>query len=341
MILKAQARNLVDVITLSLAAFVVVHLAAPPEYAVVKNIPMGGDGGWDCIRIDGQSHRLFISRGSHVMVLGVNSGKLVGDIPNTNGLHDIALVAKLGKGYISDGRDNAVTVFDLKTLKQTKQIPVGLRPDVMAYDPSTNRVFAFNGGSQDATMIDAVTDTVVSTVKLDGKPEFGCPDGHGNLFVNLEDKSSIVKIDIRGMKVSGTWPLSPGKGPTGLVIDPQWGLLFSACDKGMMVVSDLKTGKVVATPKIGNGPDGAGFDPGTGLAFSPNGRDGTVTIIGKDFRVLQTVTTQQGARTMALDPSNHTIYLIATKYEPAQLGQRPRMVPGSATIVVLAPAKSK
>lgn len=312
-----------------------------PVYAVVKNIPVGGDGGWDCIEIDGRSHRLFISRGSHVMVLDVNSGKLVGDIPNTNGVHDIAIVPKAGKGYISDGRDNAVTVFDLKTLKQTKQIPVGQRPDVMAYDPSTNRVFTCNAGSQDVSAIDPATDSVVGTAKLDGKPEFACPDGHGNLFVNLEDKSAIDKVDIKTMKAVGTWSLAPGEGPTGLAIDAKRGLLFSACDNGMMAVSDIKAGKVVATPKIGNGPDGAGFDPGTGFAFSPNGRDGTVTVIAKDFSILQTVATQQGARTMALDPATHTIYLIAAKYEPAQQGTRPRMIPGSATIVVLAPVKSR
>ncbi|HWD41586.1 MAG TPA: YncE family protein [Fimbriimonas sp.] len=324
-------------IVVSLATLAVVHPVAPPQYAVVRSIPVGGDGGWDCIRIDGKSHRLFISRGTHVMVLDVNDGKLVGDIPNTNGVHDIALVPKLGKGYISDGRDNSVTVFDLKTLQQTKQIAVGQRPDVMAYDPSTNRVLSFNGGSEDSSIIDPTTDSVVGTVKLDGKPEFGCPDGRGNVFVNLEDKSAIDKIDMKTLKVTGTWSLAPGEGPTGLAVDPKRGLLFSACDNGMMAVSDVKTGKIVATPKIGNGPDGAGFDPGTGLAFSPNGRDGTVTIIGKDFSVLQTVTTQRGARTMTLDPASHTLYLIAAKYEDAQPGTRPRMVPGSAAIVVLAP----
>ncbi|HVT12226.1 MAG TPA: YncE family protein [Fimbriimonadaceae bacterium] len=320
-------------------AALVVGAPSTPNYQVVSNFPIGGEGGWDCIEVDSGSHRLFISRGSHVMVLDVNSGKLVGDIPNTNGVHDIALVPKLNKGYISDGRDNALTVFDMKTLKEIKRIPVGNRPDVMAYDPSTNRVFSFNGGSQDTTVVDPGKDEVVGTIKLDGKPEFGRPDGHGNLFVNLEDKSAIDKVDIKALKVTGTWPLSPGEGPTGLAIDPKRGLLFSACDNEMMAVSDIASGKVVHTPKIGNGPDGAAFDPGSNLVFSPNGRDGTLTVIGPDFSVLQTVKTQQGARTMALDPKTHRIYLIAAKYEAAVAGQRPRMVPGSATIVVVAPVK--
>lgn len=280
------------------------------------------------------------------MVLDVVSGKLVGDIINTNGVHDIAFVPKLGKGYISDGRDNAVTVFDLKTLKEIKRIPVGERPDVMAFDTATNHVFTFNGGSQDATVVDPKTDTVVGTVKLDGKPEFARVDGRGMMYVNIEDKSEIQKVDTKALKVLGSWPLTPGEEPTGLGFDVKRGLLFSACANEMMAISDVKTGKVVATPKIGKGPDGAAFDPGTGLAFSPNGQDGTLTILrreGNDFVVQATVATQRGARTMALDPKTHKIYLIAAQYEAPAAGatnQRPRMVPGSATILVVAPVKN-
>jgi DNA-binding beta-propeller fold protein YncE len=200
-------------------------------------------------------------------------------------------------------------------------------------------VFTFNAGSSDATAIDPKSDAVVGTVKLDGKPEFGRSDGKGNLYVNLEDKSRIEKVDLKSLKVTGSWPLAPGESPTGLAIDTKRGLLFSACDNGMMTVSDIRSGKVVSTPKIGNGPDGAAFDPGTGLAFSPNGQDGTLTVIGPDFAVLQTVVTQKGARTMALDTKTHKIYLIAAQYEPGEQGQRPRMVPGSATILVVAPVK--
>lgn len=320
-------------------SLIAILLSAAPQYAVLQRFPIGGDGGWDCIEVDSASHRLFISRGTHVMVLDVVSGKLVGDIPNTNGVHDIAIVSERGKAYVSAGRDNTVVVVDLRTLKELSRIPVGDNPDVMAYDPATNRVFSLNGRSNDATAIDPATDKVVGTVKLDGKPEFARADGQGKLFVNIEDKSEIEKVDASSLKVVGSWSLVPGEGPTGLGIDPKRGLLFSACDNGLMAVSDFNAGKVVSTPKIGNGPDGAGYDPGPGLAFSPNGQDGTLTVIGKDFSVLQTVTTQRGARTMALDPKSHTIYLIAAQYQPAAEGQRPQMVPGSATILAVGPVK--
>jgi YVTN family beta-propeller protein len=311
----------------------------PPHYALERKIPIGGEGGWDCIEVDSASQRLFISRGTHVMVLDVVTGKIMGDIPNTNGVHDIALVPRLKKGFITDGRENAVTVFDLATLKETNRIPVGEGPDVMAYDAVSNLVFTLNGGSNDATVIDANTEKVVGTVKLDGKPEFARPDGKGSLFVNIEDKSTIDKVDIVALKVVSSWPLSPGEGPTGMAIDAKRGLLFSACDNEMMAVSDFKTGKVVSTAKVGKGPDGAAFDEAMGLAFCPNGRDGTLTVIGKDYSVVQTVVTQRGARTMALDPKTHKIYLIAAEYEPAAEGQRPRMVPGSATILVVSSTK--
>ena len=250
-----------------LAGLAFLQNQASPEFAVLQKFPIGGDGGWDCIEVDSSAQRLYISRGTHVMVLDVESGKLVGDIPNTNGVHDIAIVSKLNKGYISDGRDNAVTVFDLKTLKEIKRVQVGSRPDVMAYDRASNRVFTFNAGSTDATAVDTATDTVAGTVKLDGKPEFAQVDGRGTMYVNIEDKSEIQKVDTKTLKVVGNWPLAPGEEPTGLGFDVKHGLLFSACANRVMAVSDVKTGKVVATPKIGNGPDGAAFDPGNGYAF--------------------------------------------------------------------------
>ena len=318
---------------------------ANPGYAVVDKIPIGGEGGWDCIEVDSASHRLFISRGSHVMVLDLQSKKLVGDIPNTNGVHDIALVPKLHKGYISDGRDDAVTVFDLRSLKEIKRIPVGSRPDVMAYDRASNRVFTLNGGSSDATAIDPATDTVAGTVKLDGKPEFAQADGRGVMYVNIEDKSEIQKLDTKALKVTGSWPIAPGEEPTGLAFDTKHGLLFSACGNGVMAVSDAKAGKVIATPKIGNGPDGAGYDASKGLAFIPNGQDGTLTVLAKtkagSWEPVQTVPTQTSARTMALDPATHRVYLIAATFEkPTDPNSRRRtMVPGSATILVVGPTR--
>lgn len=314
--------------------------AAPPQFAMEKKMPIPGDGGWDCINIDSSSHRLWISRGSHVQVLNVETGAIDADIPNTNGVH--AIVFASGKAYISCGRDDSVAVVDLGSLKETKRIKVGSRPDVMLADG--NRVYSFNAGSQDASAIDASTDTVVGTAKLSGKPEFAVSDGHGTIYVNLEDKSQIERFNAKTFASEGTWSLSPAEEPTGLGIDRGQHLLFSACANKMMAITDFKAGKVVATPAIGNGPDGAGFD--AGLAFSPNGQDGTLTIIakqGSDWAPIQTVTTQRGARTMALDSRTHKIYLIAAEYQAPPAGSspnaRPRMVPGSAVILVVAPVK--
>lgn len=323
------------------------HIALnSPRYAVLQRFPIGGEGGWDCLEIDSASQRLFISRGTHVMVLDVTTGKLVGDIPNTNGVHDIAIVPKANKAYISDGRDNAVMVVDLTSLKELSQIRAGNRPDVMAYDEKTNRVFAFNGGSSDVTVIDPKTDQVITTVALAGKPEFARADGKGSMFINIEDKSEIQKLNTRGLQTAGTWPLAPGESPSGLGMDRKHHLLFSACDNGNMMVSDYQQGKTVGTAAIGNGPDGAGFDSKLGLAFSPNGQDGTLTVIdthGGKFSPIQTLETQKSARTMALDPKTHRIYLIAAQFEgpqPGETNQRRKMVPGTATILVVGPANS-
>ncbi|HXH60506.1 MAG TPA: hypothetical protein VNI20_04040 [Fimbriimonadaceae bacterium] len=325
-----------------LFTFLAVQPPAQPHFEVLDKIVIGGDGGWDCLEYDAASHRLFVSRSTHVMVVDVRSKKVVGDIPGTNGVHDIALVPSLNKGYTSDGRDNSVGVFDLKTLKVTKQIAVGTNPDVMCMDEGFGRLFVFNGRSNDASVIDTKTDTVVGTVKLDGKPEFGRSDGHGSVFVNLEDKSEIERIDVKSLTTKGTWALAPSEGPTGLAYDSKDGLLFSACGNQQMAISDPKAGKVVASVPIGNGPDGAAFDPGLGIAFSPNGRDGTLDVIGKDatgkWSVLQSVKTQPSARTMTLDPESHRAFLMSAEYSASSdpSSRRRSVVPGSAAIIVVA-----
>ena len=313
-----------------------------PNYGVLQKIPIGGDGGWDYLTMDSASHRLFISRSTHVMVLDVDSGKIVGDIANTSGVHGVAIAPKLNKGYSSNGRDSTVTVFDLKTLKELKRVSVGNRPDAICFDPASNRVFTFNGG-RDTTAIDAKTDTVAGTVKLDGKPEFPQVDGKGTLYVNIEDKSEIQKIDTKGLKVTASWPLAPAEEPSGLAFDKKDGMLFSTCSNQLMAVSDAKGGKLATSVPIGNGPDAAAFDPGPGLAFSSNGQDGTLTVIGKGadgkWAALQTVKTQTSARTMALDPATHRIYLIAAEFKASSdpSARRREMVPNSATILVVGP----
>jgi DNA-binding beta-propeller fold protein YncE len=316
------------------------------QYGVLQKIPIGGEGGWDYLTMDSSSHHLYISRGTHVMVLDVDSGKLVGDIANTAGVHGVAVVQSVGRGFTSNGRDNTVTVFDLKTFKEITKLTVGGRPDAIFFDPGSNRVFTFNAGTTDTTAIDPVTDTVVGSVKLDGKPEFPAADGKGHVFVNIEDKSEIQEIDAKTLKVVGSWPLAPGEEPSGLAIDTKHHLLFSTCSNNILAVSDYAAKKVVGSPKIGNGPDAGAFDAKGGLAFSSNGQDGTLSIVqeGKNgaFDVVQTLTTQRGARTMAIDPRTHKIYLIAAQYEaadPAAPRGRPRMVPNSAVILVVGPTK--
>ncbi|AIE86226.1 YncE family protein [Fimbriimonas ginsengisoli] len=330
--------------TLALA-FVALLTPPAPNYSVIQKIAIGGEGGWDYLTMDSKARRLYISRGTHVMVLDVDRGQLVGDIPDTPGVHGVAVASKAGKGYSSNGRDDTVTVFDLTTLKALKRVKVGNRPDAIFYDPASDRVFTFNAGSTDTTAIDVKTDTVAGSVKLDGKPEFPQVDAHGNLFVNIEDKSEIQKLDTKALKVTGSWPLAPAEEPSGLALDVRRQVLFSTCSNKLLAISDAKAGKLLGTAPIGEGPDAAAFDPGEGLAFSSNGRDGTLTVVGRlprgGYGVLQTVTTQVSARTMALDPKTHRIYLIAAQFQtnPDSNNRRRQMVPNSATILVVAPGR--
>lgn len=328
-------------------AFVCATLAlafAPVKYEVKQKYVLGGDGGWDYLTFDPAGKRLFISRGTHVMVVDPYKGSSIGDIPNTTGVHGIALAQDLGKGFTSNGRENTVTVFDLKTLKETAKIKIdGENPDAILYDPATHRVFTFNGRSKNSTVIDAAKDTVVATIPLDGKPEFGAADGKGKVFVNIEDKSELTAIDAKNAKVLNTWPLAPCEEPSGLAIDQKHHRLFSGCHNKMMAVTDADTGKVIATPAIGEGVDANAFDPEQELAFSSNG-DGTLTVVHEDspdkFSVVDNATTEKFARTMALDTTNHDVYEVTAQIEeapPAKEGERPRrtMKPGTFTLLVV------
>jgi len=328
-------------------AFVCATLAlafAPVKYEVKQKYVLGGDGGWDYLTFDPAGKRLFISRGTHVMVVDPSKGSVIGDIPNTTGVHGIALAQDLGKGFTSNGRENTVTVFDLKTLKETTKIKIdGENPDAILYDPATHRVFTFNGRSKNSTVIDATKDTVVATIPLDGKPEFGASDGKGKVFVNIEDKSELSAIDAKNAKVLNTWPLAPCEEPSGLAIDQKHHRLFSGCHNKMMAVTDADTGKVIATPAIGEGVDANAFDPEQELAFSSNG-DGTLTVVHEDspdkFSVVDNATTEKFARTMALDTTNHDVYEVTAQIEeapPAKEGERPRrsMKLGTFTLLVV------
>ena len=322
------------------------HSAPPtPNYHQIKKIELGGEGGWDYLTFDSASQRLYISHATHVVVVDVNKGAAVGDIANTPGVHGIAIAPKLNRGFTSNGRDNSVTIFDLKTLKALSTVKVGTNPDAIVFDPATNRVFTFNGSSNDATAIDAATGRVIRTIPLAGRPEFAVSDEKGEMFVNIEDKSEIVALDTKALIVRHRWPIAPGEEPSGLSMDFAHRRLFAVCSNEKMVVLDADSGKVVATPTIGKGPDASAFDPKLGMAFSSNGQDGTLTLIKEDspdkFHVAATVPTQRGARTMAIDPKTHRIFLATARFAAPAAGappaRRPAMEPNSFMILVFGP----
>jgi DNA-binding beta-propeller fold protein YncE len=318
--------------------------AGSSGYHVAKKTVLGGDGGWDYLTVDAKARRIYISRGTHVMVVDADSAAVVGDIPGTNGVHGIAIASDMDKGFVSDGRDNNVTIFDTKTLKVLGTASAGKNPDAIIYDPASKRVFAFNGSSKDATAIDAKTGTVAGTIPLGGKPEFAAADEKGHVFVNIEDTSEIVQFDSNKLTVENRWKIAPGEEPSGLAMDRKHRRLFSVCSNKLMVVVNADNGAVVTTLPIGQGTDAAGFDPETGFAFSSNG-EGTLTVVHEDsadkFSVVDTVPTQVRARTMALDTKTHQVFTVTAEFgtPPAATAQQPRprapMVPGTFTLLAV------
>lgn len=317
----------------------------PAPYRVLHRTVTGGDGGWDYLTVDGAAQRVYMSRGTHVMVVDLRGDSLAGDIPATPGVHGIAIAPELGKGFTSNGRDSSVTVFDLRTLATTGSIRgTGRNPDAILYHPATRRVFTFNGGSSSATAIDAAGGTLLGTVALAGKPEAAVIDNAGNVWVNIEDKSEIEEFDPRTLRSLGHWALEGCEEPSGLAIDRAHGRLFSVCGNGKMAVTNMATHRVVATLPIGDGADGAAFDPSTGMAFSSNG-DGTMTVVHQDgpdrYSVVQTLETQRGARTIALDPATHRVYTVTAELgaAPAATAENPRprrpVVPGTFVLLTI------
>ena len=293
--------------------------ATEPGYHVIKTYKLGGDGGWDYLTLDNASRRLYISRATHVLVIDADSGKAVGDIPDTPGVHGIALAPDLGRGFVSNGREGTVTIFDIESLKRIAKVKAGDNPDAILYDPATKRVFTFNGRSHDSTAIDAAKGTVLGTIKLEGKPEFAVSDGKGEIFVNIEDKSQLDVIDPGKLEVKSRWPLAPCEEPSGLAMDRKNRRLFSGCDNKMMAVVDADSGKVIATPAIGDGVDATAFDDATELAFASCG-EGVLTVVREEspnkFTVEENVKTQEGARTLALDEKNHQVFVVTAKFGP-------------------------
>ena len=319
----------------------------PSGYHLLRKIKLGGEGFWDYLAFDSPTRRLFISRGTRVIVLNVDSEKVVGEIPDTPGVHGIALAPELGRGFTSNGAAGTVTIFDLTTLTVIGHVTAGKNPDAIIYDPATKRVFAMNGRSGDVTAIDGATGNVLGTIPVGGKLEFAAADGAGNIFVNIEDKSEMARIDSRQLSVVARWPLAPCEEPSGLAMDIAHRRLFAGCGNNMMAVVDATSGKVIATPPIGEGVDANAFDPGTSLAFASNGRSGTLTVVHEDspaaFTVVENVPTELGARTMALDAKTHEVYLVTASFgpPPAPTAENPRprptLVSDSFEVLVFGP----
>jgi DNA-binding beta-propeller fold protein YncE len=319
----------------------------PSKYQVLNKIKVEGNGGWDYLSMDENTSRLYISHGTITQVLDIYEQKVVGTIPDTKGVHGIALAKDLGKGFISNGRDSSVTVFNLKTLRVSGKVKVtGNNPDAILYDPFTHKVFTFNGRSSNSTVIDAASEKVIGTIPLPGKPEFSVTDGKGKIYVNIEDKSELCMINPVTLKVEQTWSIAPGEEPSGLAIDVKNQRLFSVCGNKLMIILNATNGNVVAKVDIGDRVDGVGFDPSLKRAYSSNG-DGTLTVVQEEnentFRVIENFPTQKGARTIAVNPKTHRIYLPTAEFEaaPAPTTDNPRPRPSvkadSFVILEIAP----
>jgi DNA-binding beta-propeller fold protein YncE len=318
---------------------------ATARYDSVRKITVGGEGGWDFLEVDAANRRLHVTRGNRVVVLDLDTEKVVGEIADTPGVHGVAFVPDLGRGVTSNGGDSSATIFDTKSLKILGKVKANGRPDIIYYEPVSRRVFTFNHGSNDTTAIDPIEMKAVGSLALGGVPELAVSDDKGHIFVNMEDTSEIVEFDARTLKLLRRFPLAPGEEPTGLAFDSKQRRLFSTCANRKLIISDADSGKVLQTLEIGPGPDGCVIDTQTGLIFSSSGGDGTMAIIREQppgrFEVVKTVKTQVSAKTIALDPKTHRLYLSAATPEPAattattkKAGRR-RYVPGSFVVLVV------
>lgn len=319
--------------------------ATDKAYHFIKEIPIGGEGGWDYLSVDDVGRRLYVTHAAKVVVIDIDKDAVVGEIADTPGVHGFAIAAKLKKGFSSNGREAKASIVDLDTLKTTSKVSTGENPDAILYEPGQNEVYTFNGRGKSSTVFSADDGKVLATIPLAGKPEFSAADpALGRVYVNIEDKNTIAAINTKTHEVVATWPLAPGESPTGLSFDAAHHRLFAGCDNSIIAVMDSESGKVVTTIPAGDGIDATAFDEGAQLVFSSNGGSGTVTVAHEDgpdkYSVVQTVETAKGARTMTLDPKTHRIYLAAAKYEPqseAKEGEkrsRPKMVAGSFKILV-------
>src|SRR5712664_2443694 len=322
-------------------AFLLAASAAPGAsgYKVIRTVPISGEGGWDYVTVDSDARRVYVSHATQVVVLDADSGAVVGDVPDTPGVHGIAIAADLGRGFTSNGRTNTATIFDLKTLKTIGTVNTGANPDAIVYDSGTKRVFVLNGRSKDATAINAADGTVAGTLALGGKPEFAVVDGKGSIFVNIEDSAEVVQFDPQKLTIIRRWHIAPCEEPSGLAMDLKTRRLFAGCGNKMVAVVNGDTGKVIATPAIGDGVDANTFDPETDYVFSSNG-EGTLTVIHEDspdkFTVVDNIPTKKSARTMGFDLKTHNIFLPAADFDaPAAGERRGKIKPGSFVVLVV------
>jgi YVTN family beta-propeller protein len=315
---------------------------AQSQYKIAAKINIEGDGGWDYLTADEINDRVFISHASMVQVLDVKTQKVVGIIPDTKGVHGIALAYDLNKGYTSNGKDSSVTVFDLKTLKVITTIKVtGAKPDAILYDKFSQKVFVFNGKSFNANVIDANTDLVIATIKLDGKPEFSATNEKGRVYVNIEDKNQITVINVNNLKVETNWSIAPGDEPTGLAIDNETNRLFSVCGNKLMVVTDAVTGKVITTLPIGDGCDGVAFDTELKRVYASNG-EGNITVVQEEnessFKVLETIKTQKGTRTICTNSKTHQVFTPTAEFQTKEDSKsKASAKPGTFVVIEIVP----
>jgi DNA-binding beta-propeller fold protein YncE len=303
----------------------ILEAMAPSGYRLMNQVVLGGAGGWDYLTVDAQARRVYISHANQVEVLDADSQKSIGTIPDTPGVHGIALAPDLGRGFISAGKADSVVVFDLKTLKGISTVKTGKKPDAIVFDPAANRVFAMNGGSDSATAINAADGSILATIDLGGGPEFSVADGAGNIWVNLEDKSELVEINSKSLTISNRWPVAPCASPSSMAFDSTNRRIFIGCRNHLMAVANPDTGKIVATYPIGDHVDASAFDPETRLVFNSLG-EGSIAVFHQDsadhYTALDAISTARDSKTMALDNRTHRLYV-------------PSMRGGQFTILVL------
>ncbi len=341
-----HTRFIASLCLLSLSLMPTLGHSQVKDYHFMKKTVVGGEGGWDFITADPINERLYIAHGAQVDLYDLEHDSIVGHIPHTEGVHGIAIADRDQHAFISCGKSNTVLMVDMRTGDTMKRIPVGEKPDAIIYDLATKHIFVMNAKSNDITLLESVSGDVVTTIKLTSNPEFAVSDESGHVYVNLEDAGKVVKINANFNTVEKVWSIGAGKGPTGIAMDRGSNRLFIGCANEMMLVMNADNGKILKQIKIGKGCDFVAFDPFTKYAFASCG-DGTTTIVHevtpKDFKVVQSLATQRGARTMALDPRSHFIYLPTAEFGPTpaatkeNTNPRPSIIPGSFTILKYGP----